>query len=87
MKYQLIINGHPTDGHFADLEQLKAYLIKWNYVNKDKFEVMEKGDENYTVVGIDDFVNMLLKGDEVECHSEEMCEMGDDFVDVRLIVS
>lgn len=87
MKYILQVNNYPTDGRFADEEALKAYLIKWNTWGNDTAPfIVQDDDEVGQVVTVDELVKALLTEDKVVCESPRMCEMGDDYVDLLLIV-
>lgn len=83
MKYALEVNDCPTDGHFADEEQLKAYLIKWKWASDEAF-VIQTVDGEVQTVSVDELVDILKERD-VVCETPCMCEMGDDHVELRLI--
>lgn len=85
MKYALEVNNYPTDGRFADEEALKAYLIQWKW-DKDQEFIIQDEDEEGQVVTVDELVKALLTEDHIVCETPCMCEMGDDFVDLLLIV-
>jgi len=86
MKYKLKVNGYSTDGHFADAEGLKAYLIKWKWASDEQFNISDDEDEEGKDVSVEELVQTLLKGDNVVCWTPCMCEMGDDYVELLLII-
>lgn len=85
MKYKLKVNGGiPTDGKFADVEGLKAYLLKLKGDEVALFNIEDELEEehNLTVEGL---VEVLERKYTIVCYNRSMCEMGDDYVHLRLI--
>lgn len=84
MKYRLIVNGHPTDGHFADEEQLKAYLLKWKGNDVALFSIEDEFEESLELP-VEELVEVLKREYTIVCYNRSMCEMGDDYVHLRLL--
>lgn len=83
-KCRLIVNGHPTDGHFADEEQLKAYLTKWKGNDVALFSIEDEFEESLELT-VEGLVEVLQREYTIVCYNRSMCEMGDDYVHLRLI--
>lgn len=85
MKYALKVNGStPTDGKFADVEQLKAYLIKWKGKEVELFSIEDEFEESLELT-VEGLVEVLERQYTIVCYNRSMCEMGDDYVHLRLI--
>lgn len=81
---------HGDDGkNVATLAQWKEELVKWNkgelFVTGDgEEEWEEEEDGEQETVDIERLTRMLLEGS-VQVFSQNMCEMGDDYVELELI--
>lgn len=84
MSYALSVNHRVINERFADVEALKAYLLKWNCSADQKFEVMDEDDN--AVYDIDAFINLLLEGECVLCITQAMVDKGEDWADIVLFV-
>lgn len=79
MKFQLAFNDEVLDGVLDSEEAVKAYLTHCN--NGKPFAVEDK------LIDVDAFFDMLKNEiGAVSCYSPAMCEMGDDYVEVELII-
>lgn len=78
MKFKLEVNAVELDQVFDSEEAVKEYLNTWNRAHA--FEVEDQ------FLDVDQFFNLLKDELMVSCYSQFMCEMGDDYVDVELIV-
>lgn len=95
-KYILIRNRDvyytDNDVNVMTLDQWKQEILKWNCgENDNKFDVKEYDyDDEVFSVDIDQFCQMLtdiMYGDQerVYCLNPSMCEMGDDYTELKLI--
>lgn len=78
MKFQLEVNSELLEQEFTSEEELKAFLLKWN--RDHAFEVED------LFLSVDQFFDMLKDEMMVSCYSPFMCEMGDDHVDIELVI-
>lgn len=85
MKYKLKVNGStPTDGKFADIEGLKAYLLKLKGDEVALFSIEDECEESLELT-VEGLVEVLQRGYTIVCYNRSMCEMGDDYVHLRLL--
>jgi predicted HAD superfamily phosphohydrolase len=78
MKFKLEVNTVELDQVFESEEAVKEYLNTWNRAHA--FEVED------SFLNVDQFFEMLKEELCVSCYSMFMCEMGDDYVEIALIV-
>lgn len=78
MQFKLEVNHEEIEKTFPTVESVKAYLSEWN--PSPMFEV----EDEY--LDVDQFFELLKTEFCVSCYTLAMCELGDDYVEIALIV-
>lgn len=59
--------------------EIKKFIVERGGGKCDDYGILERD------MSMDEFWELLLKGDKIECIDEELCERGDDYVELRVV--